>query len=298
MRKPRRLGEASWLLPGSPNTIVVSEGDEAWIIDPGIGDGRDEYIKAFLKEKGLVLKGVLLTHGHTDHIAVTPRILSGETKVCAHKLCLGLIESLDLRFNLVYGGVVSKGFASMPPVTLKLTDVLSWGQKVNDVIETIDLHGHTPGHTGFIVKDGNVVVAGDSILGERVLERFGLPFASDIKSWYENLDKLKELANEGYIVIPGHGPVAEGKRAISMIDKNISAVEKAYKYVYYILKEKGGLTAEKLSVIVTENLSKATLTPRQAFLNRTTLISLLKWLEEDGKVKASVGKEGVFWKAL
>jgi glyoxylase-like metal-dependent hydrolase (beta-lactamase superfamily II) len=293
----RTLGERTWVLTGSPNTLLIDIDDGVLVIDPGIGDGRAEEISGALERMNKKLKAVLLTHGHTDHLAAAPEIVSKEVKVLAHRLCVGLVESLELRFNLVYGGVVSRGLASMPPVRLRVTEVLEWGAEPFPGIKTIDLHGHTPGHTGVVIEEDRVVAAADAVLGERVLKRFGIPFSADLKAWTQSLEVLKEYAEEGYKIVPGHGPIAEGKRAVAMIEENVEVATRVYEYVYKVLKEKGPLSLERLAVLATRELSQAELTPRQVLLNRTTLVSVVKWLEEDGRVEPEVSEEGVVWRA-
>ncbi len=298
MERLRKLGERTWILPGSPNTTIV-ESDEGFIvIDPGIGGNRDRIIENSIKELQGEISAIVLTHGHTDHLAVAQELIKGSKKrIFAHRLCVGLIESLELRFNVVYGGVVGKRFASMPSVILKVTDFIEWNEEIYPGIRAIDLHGHTPGHTGFAIEDDEILVAADSILGEKVLRRFGIPFASDLRSWINSLEKLREYVEDGYKVVPGHGPIAEKKRAIAMIEKNIFTVKKVYDYVYDIISKKGPIDLERLAVLATKELSEAQLSPRQIYLNRTALASVIGWLQEERKIEAIVNDERVMFKA-
>jgi len=256
----RKLGERTWVLPGSPNTVIVKINDGLLIIDPGIGKNRGYVIEESAKELGGKIFTIALTHGHTDHLAALQNIKDLKGKVLAHRFCIGLIESLELRFNVVYGGVVTKNFTSMPPVTFKVTDIIEWNEEIFPKVKTIDLHGHTPGHTGFIIEDDKVLVAGDSIFGEKVLKRFGIPFASDLRSWTESLKRLEEYANEGYKIVPGHGPIAEKGRAKALIKENFVKVKMVYDYVYKTISEKGPIDLDKLAVMATKELSKAQLT--------------------------------------
>ncbi len=294
----RKLGERTWVLPGSPNTVIVDVDNDFLVIDPGIGENRGHIIEDSVKKLGGKIFAVALTHGHTDHFAALQDIKDFKGRVIAHRLCIGLIESLELRFNVVYGGVVTKKFASMPSVTFKVTDIIEWNEEIFPKIRAIDLHGHTPGHTGFLVEDDKVLVAGDSILGEKVLKRFGIPFASDLRSWAESLRKLEEYVNDGYKIVPGHGPIAEKGRAKTLIKENLLRVKTVYEYVYRTISEKGPIDLDKLAVLATKELSEAQLTPRQIFLNRTTLLSILSWLEDEGKIEAVVNNDRVLFKVL
>ncbi len=296
-RKPRRLGEHTWLVPGSPNTIIVSLGDHVAVIDPGIGADRDKTITEALGSLGLSLTDIVLTHGHTDHLAAAPGLLSPDTRVHVHRLCLALVESVKARFNVVYGGVVSEALAAMPPVALRVTNTFGWGEEVLPGTRSLDLHGHTHGHSGIVIEDDQVVAAGDAVLGERVLARFGIPFAADLREWQESLARLRELAEAGYKIVPGHGPVAEAKRAVAMIDVNIQAVKRVREYVLGAIKEHGPLTLDKLAYLATRELSAAEPSPRQLLLNRTALVSVVAWLEEEGLVEPLATENGVAWRA-
>ncbi len=296
-RKPRRLGEHTWLVPGSPNTIIVNLGDRVAVIDPGIGADRDKTITEALGSLGLSLTDIVLTHGHTDHLAAAPGLLSSDTRVRAHRLCLALVESVKARFNVVYGGVISEALAAMPPVALRVTNTFGWSEEVLPGIRSLDLHGHTHGHSGIVIEDDQVVAAGDAVLGERVLARFGIPFAADLREWRESLARLRELAEAGYRIVPGHGPVAEAKRAVAMIDANIQAVKRVKEYVLGAIREHGPLTLDKLAYLATRDLSAAEPNPRQLLLNRTALVSVIAWLEEEDLVEPLATENGVAWRA-
>jgi glyoxylase-like metal-dependent hydrolase (beta-lactamase superfamily II) len=123
-----------------------------------------------------------------------------------------------------------------------------------------------------------------------------VPFAADLRGWVESLRRLRELAEQGYTVVPGHGPVARGNRAAAMIDANIAAVERVKNYVLEKLRSSGGIGLDKLAYLATVELGSAEATPRQVLLNRTALASVLAWLEEEGLAEPTVGPEGPIWR--
>ena len=295
MQGVRRLGGDVYLVPGSPNTVVLRLAGRVCVIDPGIGDGRAEAVRNAVESVsggGDAVVDVLLTHGHTDHLAAAEGL--GYSRLMASWLCMGVVESVDVRFALVYGGRVSEALASMPPVQLKVTDIVEWGSKPCDGVEALASPGHTPGHTAYIV-DGEVVAAGDAVLGERVLARFGIPFAYDLRGWLERLEKLGELARAGYTIVPGHGPVARGRRAVALVEANRAAALRVREKVLELLKSKP-MSAGELAVRLTGMLGSVELSPRQLALNRTTVVSVLWWLEDEGVVEPVVGDGGVLWR--
>ncbi len=290
----RRLAESVYLLPGSPNTVIVERGDRVCVVDPGIGAERPGAVREAVEgvAGGEARLEVLLTHGHTDHLAAAEG-LKYEV-LAASRLCMGLVESLKLRFSAVYGGIVSREFASMPPVELKVTRLLEPGSSACEGVEVAGTPGHTPGHVAYIVE-GEVVAAGDAVLGERVLARFGVPFALDLRAWVESLTVLEELARAGYTIVPGHGPVASGGRAVGMVRANREAALRVYNAVLEELSRKP-MTVEELAVRLTLQLGSAGATPRQVALNRTTVQSVLAWLEEEGRVEPVVEERGLVWR--
>jgi glyoxylase-like metal-dependent hydrolase (beta-lactamase superfamily II) len=297
----RRLGGRLHLVQGSPNTVVAVDEGRVLVVDPGIGEGRGRGLAEALR--GIVggeigELGIVLTHGHTDHLAAAPGLLKavGGGWVAAPRLCVGLVESTELRRLAVYGGMVSPGLAAMPMVSLRVSRVLEPGEGLPLGARVLALPGHTPGSSAVVFEEEKLVAAGDAVLGERVLARFGVPFAADLKGWAESLRRLRELAEEGYTIVPGHGPVARGRRAVAMVDANLAAVERVRSYVLEKIREKP-MSLDRLAQLATTELGSAEPTPRQVLLNRTALASVLAWLEEEGLAEPVASDEGPAWRA-
>ena len=299
--KLRKLGEGVYLAPGSPNTVIAVSGEEVLVVDPGIGEGRGDALAAAIKGLAGGDAGIhiALTHGHTDHLAEAPRLASGfeSTRIHAPRFCVGLVEDTRLRRSLVYGGLVSGGLASMPMVSLRVDEPFEPGARLSLGSKAIGVPGHTPGSSVIVFEEAGVAAVGDAVLGERVLARFGIPFASDLRSWTESLGAILELVEAGYTIVPGHGPVARGGRARGLLEANRRASERVYAYVLRILRDHGPISLDRLAYMATRDLGEAEATPRQVLLNRTALSSVLAWLEEEGKVEAVVTDEGPAWRA-
>ena len=291
-----------WLVQGSPNTLVKACGGDVVVVDPGIGESRAEAVAAAVREiaggepRRLV---VVLTHGHTDHLAAAPGLLEalGGGEVAAPRLCVGLVEDTVVRRLVVYGGAVSEQLAAMPMVGLRVTRVLEPGEGLPCGARVVATPGHTPGHSVVVFEEDRVVAAGDAVLGERVLARFGVPFAAELPRWRRSLEEaLLPLAEEGYTVVPGHGPVARGGRAAAMIKANMEAVDRVTGYVLRVLGDRGPLTLDKLAYMATVELGAAEPTPRQLLLNRTALASVLAELEREGKAEPVATEDGPAWR--
>ncbi len=71
---PRKLGDSAFLYSGSPSTLIRLFEDEAVFIDPCHGSGGHKDLRREVRKLGFEVKAQLATHGHADHIAVTPKI--------------------------------------------------------------------------------------------------------------------------------------------------------------------------------------------------------------------------------
>jgi glyoxylase-like metal-dependent hydrolase (beta-lactamase superfamily II) len=296
----RRVKGSTFVVSGSPNTVIVVRDSVGVVVDPGIGTGRASDIVAALRGLGVGdLAYVFLTHGHTDHVAAVPGVVKAysDVRVVSSRHCSILVEDTVSRRVLVYGGLVSEKLASMPMVSVSVDVFARPGESFFDGLRVVGLNGHTPGHVGLVVEDDWVVVAGDAILGEKVLEKFGVPFAIDLRAWLSSLETLKEYAEQGYTIVPGHGPIAREKRAVQLVEANLKAGMRVYEFVLSKIRDEEALTLDKLAYLATVELGSAEPSPRQLLLNKTALASVLAWLEDDGLVEPIVTSEGVAWKA-
>ena len=161
--------------PLKVNTYILHDAHSAAIVDPG---GNEKRLLLWLKENGLQLNKILLTHGHFDHCGA----------VHALKAATGaqiIISAADE--EMLHNNVLSMAHAfgvSCPPChadrCVSHGDTVSLGFTNLDVIST---PGHTPGGVCYYT-DG--ILFSDDALIESVKKRlFVLP--------------------DGTRVLPGHG---------------------------------------------------------------------------------------------
>lgn len=181
--------------PLETNCYIVSdeESKEALIIDPG---DEPDLLVDYIKGNDLILKYIVCTHCHFDHIAVLSDIKEAtEASVVIHK------DDLDLYNNIQKQGLMW-GFELEPlPVPDKFVsngDILTIGKSEFIIIHT---PGHSPG--GLCLLSGGILFSGDTLFYGSV-GRTDLP-GGDIEKLKKSFKELMKLPEET-IVMPGHGP--------------------------------------------------------------------------------------------
>ncbi len=172
---------------------------EAVVIDPG---GNVELIQAAIKQQGVTVVKVLLTHAHIDHAGATQAIVDYynvpvEGPHRADQFWIDLIPEQKAQF----------GFPDAQ--TFNTDRWLNQGDKVTFGQVELDVYfcpGHTPGHVVFYHAESKLAQVGD-VLFRGSIGRTDFPrgdHATLIKSIRENLFPLGDEVQ----FIPGHGPMS------------------------------------------------------------------------------------------
>lgn len=177
------------------NYLIIDEkSKEAVLID--CSSGRQEFINS-IKNSGVKLKYILLTHGHFDHILGVDKFkeVFGTDAYIAKED----IEQVELtpKFMPILAGMESVEIKSIHNY-LKDGDII----KVGDIeIKAIATPGHTPGGMSYLI--GDKLFSGDTLF-HRSIGRCDFPGGSldtIIKSIKEKLFTLPDDTE----VFPGHG---------------------------------------------------------------------------------------------
>jgi glyoxylase-like metal-dependent hydrolase (beta-lactamase superfamily II) len=179
----------------SSNCYVVHNEKEAFVIDPSISE---KIIISALKEKNLTLVGILLTHGHFDHIWRAQE-LRDETSALLYVHELDDEMLTDSNKNAYHTFTGDDFTIEKADILLHDGDEIKLG---NEIIRVI----HTPGHThGSVCYDtGDALITGDTIFAQG-FGRCDL-YSGDMSALKNSIKKLTKMAEtENRWIFCGHG---------------------------------------------------------------------------------------------
>lgn len=186
--------------PFQVNCLVCHDGDEAVLIDPGtyVPAERDSVL-AYMERTGLVLRQILLTHGHIDHVLDLAHFAGASgLSYLMHRADLPLVGDAPYRAT-TYGLEMIEPPA--PGGFLAEGDVVVVGTARWEVLHT---PGHSPGSISFLDRENGLVIVGD-VLFQNSIGRTDL-WQGSLPQLMESIhQKLMTLPDET-IVYPGHGP--------------------------------------------------------------------------------------------
>lgn len=181
------------------NTFVVSDGQDAVIFDPGCYTRAEEaQLFGYINENSLVIKAILFTHAHIDHI-LGAAFCQERFKAPAylHAADQQTWESVK-NYAHVYG---FENYKEIEAPSLVLTDqqTLEFGALKFKVYHT---PGHAPGHVVFY-HDSGFVINGD-VLFKGSFGRVDLP-GGDLATLKKSIFEVMFQFPEQTIVYCGHG---------------------------------------------------------------------------------------------
>lgn len=182
--------------PVMTNCYIVYDSDtkDAMVIDPAWDYKK---IDQALRDHGLTLKLIFLTHGHADHIGALQELRQKKNvPVYVGEGDKGLITNSHNNLSMFMGAPIVCDSADY---IAHDGDIITVGNLKFKVLET---PGHTPG--GLSLYGNGVVFAGDTLFRYSVgrTDLYGGDTATLIQSVN---DKLMTLPDDT-VVLPGHGP--------------------------------------------------------------------------------------------
>lgn len=173
------------------NSYLLTEGNEAIIIDPG---AECERIIESLKESGCELKKILLTHGHFDHTGAVKELKEKTgADVCIHSKDSDMLLDNSKNLSFLTGEKIQLCKAD---VLLDRIEEITFG---NSKIKVFHTPGHSEGSVSFLCEDN--LFSGD-LLFQGSIGRYDF---GDFKTEMDSIKLLLDNFQDSVKVFPGHG---------------------------------------------------------------------------------------------
>lgn len=184
------------------NTYIVwdTETKQCAIIDPGMSSQQEcEAIKSFIQRKDLIVKHLINTHLHIDHVAGNKFIIDyAGVKPEAHPADAELGRRIGLQAEMFQLQFAPEGVEISVP--LNDGDVVKLGRGVLNVLH---VPGHSQGSIALYDAEDGWVISGDALFLQSI-GRTDLPGGSFAQLKESIKTKLFALP-DSTVVYPGHG---------------------------------------------------------------------------------------------
>jgi glyoxylase-like metal-dependent hydrolase (beta-lactamase superfamily II) len=190
-------------LVGGPTVLLTAEG--IVVVDTGLpGSGEDilAAIDSLGHDRG-ALRHILITHSDPDHIGGLPALVAvTDAQVYAQAYEADVIAGRQPHRS---GSMVEA------PVPVDRVVVGDDVLPLHGGIRVIETFGHTPGHVSYLVEDGRVLLAGDSLNNVDGLAGSMPQYTADPDLAREAVKTLAGLEPDA--ICFGHGPPIVGGAA-------------------------------------------------------------------------------------
>lgn len=204
MNKPAQIAEGVYIVGGPQITderdccvFLLDGGTELALVDAGLGYSTRAIVDN-IKKLGLdisLLKYVIATHGHIDHIGGLHYFQELGAQVVCHELEYNAIAKGNSELTAAWYYRVS-----YRPVQV---DILLKGDMQNLTVGNMVLHClHTPGHTPGGISPYLDVSGSRVLFGQDIHGPFDPSWGSDMKLWRDSMRKLMDLNAD--ILCEGH----------------------------------------------------------------------------------------------
>ena len=181
------------------NTYVLWNDNHVLIVDPGTANAQ---LMQKIEEAGAIVDGIVLTHGHFDHIGGVDKLV--ERYHCSLYINANYQAMLnDPVLNFSYGEPVI--------VQTKPLDLLPGKQTIGAFdLFVIDAPGHSEGSS--LIRWDDCLFCGDVVF-QGSMGRTDLATGSNSKMM-QSLKMMKETLDGDLKLYPGHGPTTTWKQEL------------------------------------------------------------------------------------
>ena len=294
------VSERAAYLPGTNNLgIIIAEGRTAIAVDTGIDKEAARLLRRACETAGLRLCAVISTHHHADHVGGNDYLVRNipELEVYAPQREAPFIEDPYLEPMYLSSGARPLGalhnkfvMATPSPVHHRITPGVRTIAGVE--LQLIAIPGHSLAQVAVVVDD--VCYAADGFFGQRVLNKYGVPYAHDVGAQIASFDVLTMLTVSQWI--PGHGDAVDRAGLVSTLHENRNAVQHSRELVLAVIATPQTLPATVAAVQNALAMPSASVAQYAVFASG--IAAYLNWLVAEGAAVAELSDAGIVWRAV
>jgi glyoxylase-like metal-dependent hydrolase (beta-lactamase superfamily II) len=203
---------------------IVRSGGEAFVVDSPVYPDELEVLPAVLEQAGFPLSGLLVTHGDWDHL-LARLAFPGAAVGCAETTAARLTAEPGAAARELRAFDAEHYVRRDRPLSLGDVQALPVPGKLDVGAHELELHpadGHTADGMAVWVPWAAVLICGDYLSSVEV------PMLSEGGSrsaYLATLARLEPLVERATAVVPGHGEVLDGARALAILREDRAYLE-------------------------------------------------------------------------
>lgn len=292
-----KITDQVFYISGRVNIGVIRLGErEVVLIDSGLDDSSAWQIIKILQKQDWQPTAVINTHAHADHCGGNVSLKNEfDLDVYAPELEEAIVRYPYLEPLYLFSGAdpisdLQSKFLRCKPSAVDYV-IKQEKLEVKGVnLEIVDLAGHAPNQIGVAV-DG-VLFCADAVLAEETVNKYTIPYCTDIGKHRQTLSLLKESSYDFYL--PSHG---ELKQDINqLVTVNQEAVDKIETQV--VLDLETSCTTEEILKTVCDDFGVEIKGSQQYHLMKTTIMAYLSYLYKQEKINLNIEDNKLYWKKV
>ncbi|MDL9947205.1 MBL fold metallo-hydrolase [Gordonia sp. ABSL11-1] len=212
------------------NWVLLQEGTDITLIDGGYPGQASDVVESIRHIGGRPedIRGALLTHAHVDHIGG----LATLQEQYGFDVFMDPVEVSHARREhlqqagpgdivpLAYQPRVLRWLAKVMPLGVLSRKGIAEAKPFPDPLDLpgrpvpVAAHGHTDGHSAYLIADGEVLVSGDALVSGHPISTITGPqcisdaFQHDVATARQTVESFTTF--DATTLFPGHGPRADG----------------------------------------------------------------------------------------
>ncbi len=278
--------------------IGVIKGETGLIlIDTGLEKRTAQNILELLEKEGMEIKTILNTHSHADHSGGNHFLKkTTNAQIIVPEGESSIIEEPLLEPYMFYSGaapidrLMNKFLMATPTLVDKKINKKTRELKVDGLkIGIVPLPGHSINQVGYVVDQ--VLFCGDSFFSVEVLDKYKIPFFTDIGSQIETLNMLGET--KYHIYLPSHStsPLSDINY---LVEANLKRIRETADLILDVLVK--DLTTEEVISEIFDYYKIKLIDIQQYYLSHTSILAYLSYLFNQKKIKTDIKNNLLCWK--